>query len=58
MLSGVKEYWLADPVRKTIMIYGFNNLDVEEFISYKADEVAASQVFEGLEAPLAEVFVF
>lgn len=56
MLSGVKEYWLVDPGRKTIMIYGFNNLDVEEFISYKADEVAVSQVFEGLEAPLAEVF--
>lgn len=57
MLSGVKEFWLVDPIQKTIIIYVFKDLQIDSFHIYKNDEVAVSQAFEGLDAPLTEVFV-
>ena len=56
MLSGVKEYWVIDPEQKTIIIYGFNNVQIAGFFIYKNDETAASSAFEGLVAPLSEIF--
>ncbi|MBR0599315.1 type II toxin-antitoxin system Phd/YefM family antitoxin [Sinanaerobacter chloroacetimidivorans] len=57
MLSGVEEFWVVDPIQKTIMIYDFQDLQIESCAIYKNDEVAVSQAFDGLAAPLAEVFV-
>jgi prevent-host-death family protein len=57
MLSGVKEYWLVDPMQKMIIIYVFKDLDIECFYSYMKDETVVSHAFEGLFAPLAQVFV-
>lgn len=57
MLSGVTEFWIVDPKQKTIMIYGFKELQIDSFHIYKNDEVAESQVFDGLTAPLQEVFL-
>lgn len=56
MLSGVKEYWLADPKQKTIIVYVFNDRQIDSFTIYKNGEAAASQIFDRLTAPLAEVF--
>lgn len=57
MLSGLKEFWVADPKQKTLMIYVFKDLQIDSFYIYKNDEIAVSQAFDGLTAPLQEVFV-
>lgn len=57
MLSGLTEFWIVDPKQKTIMIYVFKELQIDSFHIYKNDEVAESQVFDGLTAPLQEVFL-
>jgi len=57
MLSGVSEYWVVDPMQKTIMIYVFQNLKIDSFQIYRNDEAAASRTFDGLAAPLGEVFL-
>lgn len=56
MLSGVKEFWVVDPRAKTILVYGFKDCQIDAFTTYKKDEVVHSYWFEGLEAPLKEVF--
>ena len=56
MLSGVKEFWVVDPVKKTVLVYGFKDYQIDSFITYKNDEIICSYWFEGLEAPVAEVF--
>lgn len=56
MLSGVKEYWLVDPIQKVITIYIFKDLQIDSSDVYKKDEAAISQTFDGLAASLTEVF--
>lgn len=56
MLSGVKEFWVIDPREKTVLVYGFKDYKIDSFVTYKKDEVVSSYWFEGLEAPLDEVF--
>jgi prevent-host-death family protein len=56
MLSGVREFWVVDPIRKTVLVYGFKDYQIDSFITYKNNEVIRSYWFEGLEAPVAEVF--
>lgn len=56
MLSGVQEYWLVDPVQKSIITYMYKDLDIDGFQSYKKDETVISQAFDGLTVPLLEVF--
>lgn len=56
MLSGVREYWVADSMKQTILLYGFKECKVDEFHDFKATDVLKSYFFEGLEADLAEVF--
>ena len=34
MLSGVREYWIVDPKRKIILIYGFKDLEIDDFRNF------------------------
>jgi prevent-host-death family protein len=56
MLSGVKEYWVVDPKKKIILLYGFTEYKVYEFYDFKVSDILKSYYFEGLEADLAEIF--
>lgn len=56
MISGVKEFWVVDPKSKTVLVYGFKELEIDEFITCKNNETVRSYWFKGLEAPLEEVF--
>ena len=56
MLSGVREFWVVDPRAKTTLVYGFKDCQIDAFTTYKKDEVVQSYWFEGMEAPLKEVF--
>ncbi len=54
--SGVKEYWILDPIEKSLEIY---SLVQNKFIlqaEYKKADVAKSLLIAGLEINLAEVF--
>jgi prevent-host-death family protein len=56
MLSGVREYWMVDPEQQTVIQYVFENREIAFYQSYRSDGVVVSQAFEGLSAPLGEVF--
>ncbi|MDD3833772.1 MAG: type II toxin-antitoxin system Phd/YefM family antitoxin [Oscillospiraceae bacterium] len=56
MLSGVREYWVVDPKKQTIMLYGFKERKVDQFHNFKAPDILKSYFFEGLQADLSEVF--
>jgi prevent-host-death family protein len=56
MTSGVREYWIVDPGHRTVLVYGFKDYAIESFTTYKNEEKVRSCCFEGLEAPLAEIF--
>ncbi|MCD5414171.1 MAG: type II toxin-antitoxin system prevent-host-death family antitoxin [Clostridiales bacterium] len=56
MLSGVNEYWVIDPKKKTALLYGFNDCEIEEFASYKLGDTIISYYFEGLEVEISSIF--
>ncbi|MDD4493846.1 MAG: type II toxin-antitoxin system prevent-host-death family antitoxin [Eubacteriales bacterium] len=56
MLSCVNEFWLVDPIQKSIIIYIFRDKQIDSLNVYRNGEAAMSNAFEGLVASLAEVF--
>lgn len=56
MLSGVREYWVVDPKKKIILLYGFKKHKVDVFHDFKVPDILKSYYFEGLAADLAEIF--
>jgi prevent-host-death family protein len=55
-LSGVREYWIIDPKQEKIMIYEFDNCEIERFQVYGKGDIAQSIVFDGLSADTKELF--
>ncbi|WP_100011763.1 type II toxin-antitoxin system prevent-host-death family antitoxin [Lentibacillus sediminis] len=53
---GVQEYWLVDPLNEQIRVYVLEDNDITNSKSYKKDDIVLSEVFEGLEVDLQEVF--
>lgn len=56
LLSGVKEYWIADVFSKQINIYSFQDYKIDKLISYKCEEKAQSIIFDGLSVDVNQVF--
>ena len=56
MLSGVREYWIVDPKRKIILIYGFKDLKIDDFRNFIVTDTLKSYFFEGLETNLSRIF--
>lgn len=56
MMSGVKEFWIVDPYKNIVLLYGFNDCKINEFITYKEEELLHSYAFDGLEVILKDVF--
>lgn len=42
--AGVREYWIVDPDRQMVMVYGFENETVEQ---YTFGEEVPSGIFDG-----------
>jgi Uma2 family endonuclease len=55
-LSGVKEYWVIDPKQEKIMIYEFDDCEIDRFQVYDKEDIAQSIVFAGLSADTKELF--
>ena len=56
MLSGVREFWIVDPKKKLVLVYGFKDFEVDEFISCKLEDTLISYHFTGLEIAVKEIF--
>lgn len=56
MLSGVKEFWIVDPKKHSILVYGFKDFEIDEYTTYKAGETLVSYFFQGLEIEVNEIF--
>lgn len=48
MLSKVKEYWVVDPKQETIIIYSFDNNDIDRIKLFERGSIARSLLFDGL----------
>ena len=56
MLSGVKEYWIIDPKQETIMVYGYDNYDIDKVKTFEKGNIARSLIFEGLSIDVKDLF--
>ena len=56
MLSGVKEFWVVDPKKKTVLLYGFKRCEIDEFASCKLGDTIEPYYFEGLGVEVSSVF--
>lgn len=56
MLSGVKEFWIVDPDTLSVLVYNFDNCNINDYASYRANEVLRSSFFEGLEIAVNDIF--
>lgn len=56
MSTGVKEYWLVNPISKEITVYLFENKDIAKNETYKKNEKASSYIFKGLRISLKDIF--
>lgn len=56
MLSGVREFWIIDPDKLSVLVYSFEDFTIEEFAAYRSNEVLRSRFFEGLEIAVNDIF--
>jgi Uma2 family endonuclease len=56
MLSRVKEYWIVDPKQETVIIYSFENNEIERLRVFERGAVAQSVIFDGLSADINNLF--
>lgn len=56
MLSGVKEFWVVDPMNQSVIVYSFKDFEIDEYETYKSHETLHSYFFEGLNIELEEIF--
>jgi Uma2 family endonuclease len=56
MLSGVREFWIVDPNKHSVLVYGFKDFEIDEYTSYKLDDTLVSYFFEGLEIVVNNIF--
>lgn len=56
MSCGVEEYWIVNPLNKSITIYHFKNRNIFDTSTYKNNETAKSYIFDGLSVNLSKVF--
>jgi len=56
MSTGIKEYWIVNPLNKEVTVYLFEDETVSKNATYKNKELAASFYFPGLEISLDRIF--
>src|SRR5690606_3626342 len=56
MLSGVKEFWIIDPEKLSVIVYSFKDFNIDEYATYQSHAVLRSYFFEGLEIALDDIF--
>ena len=56
MSCGVQEYWIVNPLNKSITIYCFKDRNISDTATFKNGEIAESYIFDGLGVELVRVF--
>jgi prevent-host-death family protein len=56
MMSGVKEFWIIDPSKRSVLIYGFKDYEIDEYATYQQGDTLRSYYFAGLEIKVNEIF--
>ncbi|SHI21696.1 type II toxin-antitoxin system Phd/YefM family antitoxin [Desulfosporosinus lacus] len=56
MISGVREFWIVDPDQEIIVVYGFKDLDIDLFRTYRKQETVRSYWFPDLEVSGTLIF--
>jgi Uma2 family endonuclease len=56
MSTGVKEYWIINPLNREVSVYRFEKNNISKNTTYKNLETAVSYVFDGLEVGLERIF--
>ena len=56
MSTGVKEYWIVNPINKEVQVFQFEDGEIVENMSYKGQDTVRSYVFEGLSVIAAKIF--
>jgi Uma2 family endonuclease len=54
--SGVKEYWIVDPIQKTIEIFGNKKNRFESVSAAKGEGIVKSDLLNGLSIAIKEIF--
>lgn len=54
--AGIPHYWIIDPIRRTILALRLAGKRYQEVGQFAGSDVLTSELFPGLEIPLAEVF--
>ncbi|MGG6311627.1 type II toxin-antitoxin system prevent-host-death family antitoxin [Paenibacillus macerans] len=56
--SGVKEYWVVDPVKAQVIVYALDDGKITDMTVYTniGDELVTSQLFQGLQVSMRELF--
>ncbi len=54
--SGVKEYWIVDPIQKTIEVFGNKKSRFESVSAAKGEGVVKSDLLNGLSIAVKEIF--
>lgn len=57
MSCGVQEYWIVNPLNKSITIFHFEDMDICDNVTYKKSEIAKSYIFDGLAVEVDKVFM-
>lgn len=56
LYSGIKEYWIVNPLRQEVYTYLFADQDILEYRVHKKSETIQSLTFEGLDISLEQMF--
>ena len=56
--AGVREYWLVEPNDRVVLIYILVNGKYQGLAPFTEEDTAKSTIFEGLEIPVSELFLF
>jgi len=56
MLSGVGEFWIVDPKKRSVLVYDFRDFEIDEYTTYKLGDTLTSYAFDGLEIAVEEIF--
>lgn len=56
MISGVKECWIVDPKQEVVLVYGFEDFEIDHFMTYRKLDSIRSYWFADLEVAGADIF--
>jgi prevent-host-death family protein len=56
MLSGVKEFWIVDPDKRSVLVYSFHDCTIEEYTAFKAGDTLNSYLLKALDIQVNDIF--